>query len=125
MKKFYAGINHKTHTMPLIITILSLLNISSLAWADSFPQLKGCWQCQEDGLESTLEFKSRKQLLFNGQAASYQLAPGVLQVQEEQGLANYFFKLEGDFLLILSPDDSGTITRTILAAPLCAPTGAD
>jgi hypothetical protein len=108
MKTIYAGINHKTHTIPLIITTLSLLTISPLAWADSFAQLKGCWQCQEDGLQSTLEFKSRKQLLFNGQAASYQLAPGVLQVQEEQGLANYFFKLEGDFLLILSPDGSVT-----------------
>ena len=59
-------------------------------------------------MQSTLEFKSRKQLLYNGQAASYQLAPGVLQVQEAQGLANYFFKLEGDFLLIFSPDGSVT-----------------
>jgi hypothetical protein len=109
MKKFYDGINHKIHTFPLIVTTLSLLIISQLAWADSFAQLKGYWQCQEDGLQSTLEFKSRQQLLYNQQAASYKLAPGVLQVQEEQGLANYIFEIEGDFLLILSPD--GSITQ--------------
>jgi len=108
MKKFYAGINHKIHTLPLIVTTLSLLIISPSAWADSFAQLKGYWQCQEDGLQSTLEFKSRQQLSYNGQAASYHLAPGVLQVQEEQGLANYIFEIEGDFLLILSPDGSVT-----------------
>jgi len=108
MKKNYDGINYKTRTIPLIITTLSVLIISPLAWADSFTQLKGYWRCQEDGLQSTLEFKSRQQLLYNGQVASYQLAPGVLQVQEEQGLANYFFQLEGDLLLILSPDGSVT-----------------
>ena len=108
MEKNYDGINHKTHSIPLIIATLSALIISPLAWADSFAQLKGYWQCQEDGLQSTLEFKSKKQLLYNGQAASYQLAPGVLQVQEEHGLANYLFELEGDFLLILSPDGSVT-----------------
>ena len=108
MKKNYDGINHKTLSIPLIIATLSALIISPLAWADSFAQLKGYWQCQEDGLQSTLEFKSKKQLLYNGQAASYQLAPGVLQVQEEHGLANYLFELEGDFLLILSPDGSVT-----------------
>ena len=108
MKKIYGGINHKTQTIPLIIAALSVLIISPLSWADSFAQLKGFWQCQEDGLQSTLEFKSRKQLLYNGQAASYQLASGVLQVQEENGLANYLFEVQRDFLLILSPDGSVT-----------------
>ena len=41
MKKNYDGINHKTRTLPLIITTLSVLIISPLAWADSFTQLKG------------------------------------------------------------------------------------
>lgn len=108
MKKRHNGMNSRVHTLALSIATLILLLIQPLASADDYTQLKGCWQCQEEGLQSTLEFKSRKQLLFNGQAASYQLAPGVLQVQEEQGLANYLFKLEGDFLLILSPDGSVT-----------------
>jgi hypothetical protein len=108
MKEVHNGMNSRVHTLALSIATLVLLHIQPLASADEYTQLKGCWQCQEDGLQSTLEFKSRKQLLYNGQAASYQLAPGILQVQEAQGLANYFFRLEGDFLLILSPDGSVT-----------------
>jgi hypothetical protein len=108
MKKNYDGISHKSNPAPLIISTLFVLIFSQFAWANSFAQLKGLWQCQEEGLQSTLEFKSRKQLSYNGQAASYQLAAGVLQVQEEQGLANYFFELEGDFLFILAPDGSVT-----------------
>ena len=108
MKKIYSSISHKSHTIPMIIAALSVFIISPFSWANSFAKLKGYWQCQEDGLQSTLEFKSRTQLFYNGQAASYQLAPGVLQVQEEHGLSNYFFELQGDFLLILSPDGSVT-----------------
>jgi hypothetical protein len=109
MKKFFKKIIHNHHFIPTIISILFLFVTSPLAWADSFAQLKGFWECQEEGLQSTLEFKSRQQLLYNGQVANYQLAPGVLQVQEEQGLANYFYKFEGTFLLILSSD--GSITQ--------------
>jgi hypothetical protein len=109
MKKIYDVINHKSNTIPLIIATLSLMFFSTLAWANGFSQLKGLWQCQEDGLQSTLEFKTREQLSYNGQSASYQLAPGVLRVQEEQGLTDYFFEIEGDFLFILSSD--GSITQ--------------
>ena len=108
MKKLHNEMNSRVHSAVLSIATLILLLTQPLAYADEYTKLKGCWQCQEDGLQSTLEFKSRKQLLYNGQAASYQLAPGVLLVQEERGLANYFFKLEGDFLLILSQDGSVT-----------------
>ena len=108
MKKVYAEINHKSNTIPLIIATLSLLIFSTSSWANGFSQLKGLWQCQEDGLQSTLEFKTREQLSYNGQSASYQLAPGVLRVQEEQGPTDYFFEIEGDFLFILSSDGSVT-----------------
>lgn len=108
MKKLQYGVNHRLHTMALIIAIAALLLSPPASRADDYAQLKGYWQCQEDGVSSTLEFKSRQQLLYNGQAANYQLGPGVIQVQEEHGLANYFFQREGDFLLILSPDGSVT-----------------
>jgi hypothetical protein len=108
MKKLHNGMNSSVKSLALSIATLVFLLIQPQASADDYTQLKGCWQCQEEGLQSTLEFKSRKQLLYNGQAASYQLAPGVLQVQEAQGLANYLFKLEGDYLLIFSPDGSVT-----------------
>jgi hypothetical protein len=41
-----------------MIAILSLIFISPVARADTFAQLKGYWQCQEDGQRSTLEFMS-------------------------------------------------------------------
>lgn len=108
MKQIPGRINHSFHTITLIIAALFLLLISPGAWADNYTQLKGYWQCQEDGQTAILEFTSRQQLLYNGQAASYQLAPGIIQVQEEQGLANYLYTVEGNLLVILSPDGSVT-----------------
>lgn len=108
MKKLHYRINHRFHTIALIVATLALLLAPLVAWADDFAQLKGYWQCQEDGVAATIEFKSRQQLLYNGQALNYQLAPGAIQVQEDDGLANYLFTLEGDFLLILSQDGSVT-----------------
>jgi hypothetical protein len=108
MKNFRYGINPKAHIIILVITVFSLSLISQVARADSFVQLRGYWQCQEESLQSTLEFRSRNLLIHNGQQANYQLGPGVFQVQEQQGLANYFFEIKGDFLFILSPDGSVT-----------------
>lgn len=109
MKRPYDQINCRVHTIRLMIAILSLIFISPVARADTFAQLKGYWQCQEDGQRSTLEFMSREKLIFNGQTANYQLGPGYIVVQEEGGLANYFYTREGNFLVILSPD--GSITQ--------------
>lgn len=109
MKKLYGLINNRVHTPVLIIAILPLLLFSPFARADDFARLKGYWRCQEDGQQSTLEFSTQQQLLYNGQAAGYQLAPGAILVQEEHGLASYLYTLEGNFLVILSPD--GSITQ--------------
>jgi hypothetical protein len=109
MKKLHGFINYQVHTPVLIMAILSLLFSLPYARADDFARLKGYWRCQEDGQQSTLEFSTQQQLLFNGQAAGYQLAPGAILVQEEHGLASYLYTLEGNFLVILSPD--GSITQ--------------
>jgi len=71
MKKPLGGINHGVQTIALIIASLALMLIMPAAWADNFAQLKGYWQCQEDGGSATLEFMSRQQLLYNGQAFRY------------------------------------------------------
>ena len=97
-----------SYSISLIITILSLMLISPTARADNFAEVKGYWQCREEGVRSTLEFASREQLIYNGQAASYQLGPGFIAVQEDGGIVNYFFTREGNFLVILSPDGSVT-----------------
>jgi hypothetical protein len=104
MKKNYDVVTN----MSVIIVTIPLLFISPSAWADNFAQLKGYWQCQEDNQQATIEFISRQQLIYNGQAVNYQLVPGAIQVQEDYGLATYLFTLEENFLVILSPDGSVT-----------------
>jgi hypothetical protein len=69
------GINYSVHIKALIIATLSLLLISPVVRADQFDQLKGYWQCQEEGESVTLEFMSRQQLFYNGQAAITGMSP--------------------------------------------------
>ena len=94
MKNPFYRINYRFHIIALIFATLSLLLISPVARADQFAQLKGYWQCQEEGESVTLEFRSRQQLLYNGQAVNYQHAPGAIQVQEEYGLVNYLYSVK-------------------------------
>jgi hypothetical protein len=109
MKKLYDGINSGVQTITLTITTLALLLTAPIASAEVYTQLKGYWQCQEDGGQLSLEFKSRQQLLYNGQAYNYQLGPGVMQVREGSSLVNYFFMLEKGTLMVFSPD--GTVMQ--------------
>ncbi len=106
MKMSHDGIELRVHTLVLAITILVLLLIQPLAFADDYTQLKGCWQCQIDGEPITLEFTSRQKLLYNGEAYNYQLAPGAIKVREGYSRVNYFFKMEGNILFVRSPDGS-------------------
>jgi hypothetical protein len=107
MKKSLGEIYLRIRITALSIATFVFLLTPPLAFADDYAQLEGCWQCQEDGESVTLEFKSRQQLLYNGEAYNYRLAPGVIQVQEGNNLVSYFFVLEGGALVILSPDGSG------------------
>jgi hypothetical protein len=106
MKKSHGSISVTAYVLLLAISTLALFFIQPLAFADDYAQLKGCWQCQIDGESIALEFKSPQKLLFNGKAYNYQLAPGVIQVQEGYSLENYFFKMEGGILFVQSPDGS-------------------
>ena len=65
----------------------------SLGSAADFGSLQGYWQCEEEGIRSTLEFKSQNELIFNGQSANYQLQQNILRVQEEYGFINYFRRI--------------------------------
>jgi hypothetical protein len=90
----------------LTIGIAALLFVSSTVWADEFTRLKGFWECSEEGAKATLEFTSKQNLIYNGTAYTYQLAPGVFQVQDETGAASYFYTIEDNVLLIMSMDGS-------------------
>jgi hypothetical protein len=106
MKKVHGRINSRGQTITLTIFTLALLFTAPLASAEVYTQLKGYWQCQEDGQQISMEFKSQQQLLYNGEAYNYQLGPGVIQVMEGNSQVNYFFMVEGGTLMIFSPDGS-------------------
>lgn len=85
--------------------------------AEGFALLKGFWRCQEDGVQSSLEFRSQNQLVFNGQSANYQLQPGAFTVMEDTGPATYFYQYLEGTLIILSPDGSATYCQKAAKPP--------
>ena len=60
MKKLRDGIDLRVHTLGLAITILVLLLIQPLAFADDYTQVEGCWQCQIDGESIILDLNHDK-----------------------------------------------------------------
>ena len=82
-------------TILLILAFLVSVFTPDRIFADDFSGLKGGWQCREEGLQVSLEFKSRNQLFYDGEAFSYQLATGTIMVQEEYGVETNAFSLEG------------------------------
>jgi hypothetical protein len=99
------------------VTILAMLFILPMAWADEYNRLEGCWQCQEDGEQTMLEFKSRQQLLYNGEGFRYRLSAESIRIQEESEFVDYAFMFEGDILIILSPYASVMQCRKTKKAP--------
>lgn len=80
---------------------------SSPLHASDYNALKGHWQCQEEGENYRLEFRSQNTLLYNGEATSYKLAPGgTLIVEEEYGPVGYYYQLQGKSLTFLSAEGS-------------------
>jgi hypothetical protein len=106
MRTQIAGTDFKPFMKALVLIACAVLIILPPVFADDYSQIQGYWQCQEGGSAATLEFKSRKQLIYNGVTYSYYLAPGSIVVQEESGLVNYFFTVEGGALIVFSPDGS-------------------
>ena len=86
----------------------ALVGLAAPVHADEYSRLEGAWDCDEDGARSTLEFLSSTQLSYNGQPATFELAPDSFVVQEEYGAVPYFYGFEGDSLVIFSPDGSFT-----------------
>ena len=93
--------------LSLAITFVFLLSQRSYA-TEGYALLNGFWQCQEEGEQSTLEFKSKTELIYNGQPASYQLLPNAFKVIEASGPVSYYYKYLEGTLIIFSPDGSMT-----------------
>jgi len=88
--------------------VAALVGLAAPVHADDSSRLQGAWDCDEDGARSTLEFLSATQLRYNGQPATFELAPDSFVVLEEYGAVPYFYGFEGDSLVIFSPDGSLT-----------------
>ena len=94
-----------------LVIALSLPLSPNVRAEDGYGLLKGFWQCNEDGVQSTLEFTSQSRLVFNGQPAAYQLLPNAFQVEEHSGTVTYYYQYLDNTLVILSPDGSMTYCR--------------
>lgn len=94
----------KIHATCYPLLAIFILVPAFAARAGDFNALKGYWQCQEEGVGSSLEFVSADRLIYNGQSTSYQLMHNMLLVQEEYGTEGYYYQVERDKLVIVSAD---------------------
>ena len=83
--------------------------------ADDYARLQGSWECEEAGTRSTLQFLSPSQLSYNGVTTSYQMVPNAILVEEEYGLAQYYYQFQDGALIIFSAD--GSVSQCRKAAP--------
>lgn len=74
--------------------------------ADSGSGLIGQWACQTGQGTAQLAFVSDRELVFNGERTSYQMAGAAIQVQGEWGPVIYQYVLDGDRLAVTAPDGS-------------------
>jgi hypothetical protein len=92
------------HPLAALIVAVVLLGLSAPASADDAARLEGAWECDEDGTRSVLEFMSSGELSYNGVTTTYELAGETILVEEEYGVVPYLYGLEGDSLVIVTPD---------------------
>lgn len=71
----------------------------------------GRWRCQAPDGPALLEVLSNTELSYNGQRTSFQLGQGVLRVQEDWGMAEYRYRIQGDEMTVTNPDRSVTQCR--------------
>jgi len=103
--------------LSLLMTFSLFLNPNGHA-GEAYELLEGFWQCREEGVQSTLEFiKSKNQLIFNGQPASYHLLPNAFVVEESSGSVTYYYEYLEGTLVILSPDGSMTYCQKAKKPP--------
>lgn len=107
---------HKSYYRFLILLVGLIALLPMRAAADGFAQLKSRWQCQAGGERINLEFRSSQKLLYNGIAYAYQLAPGMIVVQEEEGLASYSYVLSNDALMVVDAEGSGMKCQRVKVA---------
>ncbi len=83
----------------IILSLVLSLGVLS-AHAASSESLLGSWRCQFMGESLSLVFQSESVLVFDGEPARYVLADGVIRVEEDYGVVDYPYTLQGDSLLL-------------------------
>lgn len=87
----------------MVATAMLALSVTAVATPRA-PDLRGTWQCRgNQGAAVALHFKRHNRLLYNGEAGSYSLLPGVILVRDVFGPVEYRYQLDGDQLRIRSP----------------------
>lgn len=76
------------------LAVLAAVAASGPAAAQS--PLSGRWTCTGDANETILEFRSRNELVYDGQAMAYQVLGGSLIVMTGDGPAVYQYRVDGD-----------------------------
>ena len=116
----------KIYRLFKVFAVLSLamtlaLLLSPLGYtAEGYALLKGFWLCQEESEQTTLEFQSENQLIYNGQSTTYQLLPNAFQVIEDSVPVIYYYQYLESTLIILSQDGSMTYCQKAKKPPVQA-----
>lgn len=83
--------------------------------------LLGRWVYQDPSGQMVLEFQSANTLIFNGEAAQYTLAPGVIRVSDGYVSVDYPYTLQGNSLNISFPEGYQLQFTRVGGAPQQAP----
>jgi len=90
--------------MKSLFSIILLFLIFQVSAETTFSDLKGKWIFTEGDVNLELIFQSENKLIFDGEAANYSLAPGIIRVQDEYYIIDYPFVLEGKTMTITFPE---------------------
>lgn len=83
---------------------LSLLFVfSSSVTAET---LSGKWHCKGDDGVHSLDFQSNSTLIFDSETSAYNVMGNIIWVQDDDGISNYSYQIQGKQLLIQFPDGS-------------------
>jgi len=87
-----------------VSVIIFLFLIVQISAEITFSDLKGKWIFTDSDVNLELIFQSENKLIFDGEAANYSLAPGIIRVQDEYYTIDYPFVLEGKAMTITFPE---------------------
>lgn len=110
MMRRYFGVTVFFFCFWLVLGLLgfSAHHVKALERADAFQadanKLLGRWRSQSELGTFDLEFRSKSQLIFVGEAFNYSLLQGIIRVQDGYETIDYGYRLQGNSLVIAFPE---------------------